>query len=297
MIQITFLGTGSMMPTKQRNHSAMVLAYKTENILMDCGEGTQRQMRIAGIKPAKITRLLISHWHGDHVFGIPGLMSSMGADSPEMKLKIYGPVGTKKYLENLWKSFAGKDIIEHEVQEVKKGIFIEMEDFSIEAQPLKHSTPCLGFSFVEKDKRKIDLAKAKKYGIPEGPLLGKIQKGETITVNGKKVRPDEVSYVVPGKKVSYIADTVPCEGADTLAKNADLLISEGTHLDDIREKTERYMHLTVKQAALIASENNAKKLVITHLSKRYTSPTETLEEAKTYFPNSVVAEDFMKIIV
>lgn len=297
MIHITFLGTGSMMPTKQRNHSAIVLSYKTENILMDCGEGTQRQMRIAGIKPAKITRLLITHWHGDHVFGIPGLMSSMGADNPETKLKIYGPVGTKEYLENVWKSFACKDIIEYEVQEVKKGKFVETDDFILEAQPLKHSTPCIGFSFIEKDRRKIYLATVKKQGIPEGPLLGKVQRGEDILINGKKIKADQLSTIVPGKKISYVADTVPCEGAEALAKNADLLISEGTHLDDIREKTEKYMHLTVKQAALIASENNAKKLIITHLSKRYKSPTETLEEAKTYFPNSMVAEDFMKITV
>ena len=297
MIEITFLGTGSMMPTKQRNHSAIVLSYKTENILMDCGEGTQRQMRIAGIKPAKITRLLITHWHGDHVFGIPGLMSSMGADKAETKLMIYGPIGTQKYLENVWKSFACKDIIEYEVKEVKKGKIYENDDFLIEAQPLKHSTPCIGFSFIEKDRRRIDVLKAKKCGLMEGPLLGKIQKGEDVTFNGKKIKADDVSYIVSGKKVSYIADTMPCEGADTLARNAHVLISEGTHLDDIKEKTEKFMHLTVKQAALIASENNAKKLVITHLSKRYTSPTETLEEAKTYFPNSVVAEDFMKIQV
>lgn len=297
MIEITFLGTGSMMPTKQRNHSAIVLSYKTENILMDCGEGTQRQMRIAGLKPAKITRLLITHWHGDHVFGIPGLMSSMGADKAGTKLMIYGPVGTQHYLDHLWKSFAGKDIIEYEVKEVKKGKIYENDDFLIEAQPLKHSTPCIGFSFIEKDRRRIDLTKAKKYGLVEGPLLGKIQQGKEVTVNGKKVNANEVSYIVPGKKVSYIADTVPCAGAEALAKNADLLISEGTHLDDLKEKTEKFMHLTVKQAALIASENNAKKLVITHLSRRYTSPTETLEEAKTYFVNSVVAEDFMKITV
>ena len=141
------------------------------------------------------------------------------------------------------------------------------------------------------------MVKARKYGLVEGPLLGKIQRGEEVLVSGKRVKANEVSYIVPGKKVSYIADTVPCAGAEALAKNADLLISEGTHLDDIRKKTEKFMHLTVKQAALIASENNAKKLVITHLSRRYTSPTETLEEARTYFPNSVVAEDFMKVRV
>ncbi|HLC70738.1 MAG TPA: ribonuclease Z [Candidatus Nanoarchaeia archaeon] len=297
MIEITFLGTGSMVPTKQRNHSAIVLTYKTETMLMDCGEGTQRQMRIAGIKPAKITRLLISHWHGHHVFGIPGLMSTMGADKAEKKLLIYGPVGSKKYLENMFTFFTSKDVIEHEVYEVKKGKFIETEDFIVEAQPLKHSTPCIGFSFIEKDRRRIDVAKAKKHGLMEGPLLGKIQQGGDVIINGKKVKADEVSYIVPGKKVSYIADTVPCEGADALARNANLLISEGTHLDDIKEKTEKFMHLTVKQAAMIASENNAQKLVITHLSQRYKSPTETLEEAKTYFPNSIVAEDFMKVQV
>ena len=193
--------------------------------------------------------------------------------------------------------FTSKDVIEHEVYEVKKGKFIETEDFIVEAQPLKHSTPCIGFSFIEKDRRRIDVAKAKKHGLMEGPLLGKIQQGGDVIINGKKVKADEVSYIVPGKKVSYIADTVPCEGADALARNANLLISEGTHLDDIKEKTEKFMHLTVKQAAMIASENNAQKLVITHLSQRYKSPTETLEEAKTYFPNSIVAEDFMKVQV
>ena len=106
-----------------------------------------------------------------------------------------------------------------------------------------------------------------------------------------------MTYLVPGKKVSYIADTVPCEGAERLAQQADLLISEGTHLDEIKEKTEKFMHLTVKQAALIASENNAKRLVITHLSQRYKTPSEVLTEAKEYFPDSVVAEDFMKIKV
>ncbi len=296
MIEITFLGTGCMQPTKQRNHSAILLSYNQENLLFDCGEGTQRQMRIAGIKPAKVTRLFISHWHGDHVFGIPGLMSTMGADKPEKKLCIYGPPGTKTYLEHVLKSFACKDIIDHEVREVSSGKVCETEEFWIEAQPLKHSSLCVGYSFIEKEKRKINVAKATTLGL-EGPIVGQLQQGKDILHKGKKILAKDVTYIVPGKKVSYIADTVPCDGANALAKDATLLISEGTHLDEIKEKTEKFMHLTVRQAALIASENNAQKLVITHLSQRYKSSPEIFEEAKMYFENSVVAEDFMKIKV
>jgi ribonuclease Z len=297
MVEITFLGTSCMQPTKERNHPSFLLRFNEENILFDCGEGTQRQLRIAGLKPAKITRLLISHWHGDHVFGIPGLMSSMGADQFAKKLYIYGPKGSKKYLENMLKGFAAKDIIEYEIKEVEKGVFFENDDFCLEAQPLKHSADCIGFAFLEKDRLRINTVKAEKLGLKEGPILGKLQKGESVTFNGKKIKPSDVAYEVKGKKISYIADTLPCTGANKLAKEADVLVSEGTHLDELREKTEKYMHLTIKDAALIASQNNAKKLVITHLSQRYKSTAEVIEEARQYFDETVIAEDFMKIKV
>jgi len=296
MIDILFLGTGCMQPTKTRNHSGILLTSGKENILFDCGEGTQRQMRLAGVKPAKITTLLISHWHGDHVFGIPGLLSSMGADKPDTTLRIFGPPGTKKYLEHMLQSFAAKDIIKHTIKEVKSGIFFENEEFMLEAQTLKHSVLCVGYSFIEKNKRKIEQAKIEKLKL-SGPIVGKLQQGEDITHNGKKIKSEDVSYIVKGKKISYIADTVVCEGAHALASNADLLISEGTHLDDIKEKTEKYMHLTVKEAALIASENNAKKLIITHISQRYKSIAEIVEEARAHFDEAIVAEDFMRIQV
>lgn len=297
MINITFLGTSCMQPTKTRNHSGILLSYNKENILMDCGEGIQRQMRIAGIKPAKITRLLISHWHGDHVFGIPGLLSSMGADQYAEKLHIYGPKGSAEYLEHMLKGFAAKSIIAHQVHEVSSGIIFESEEFMLEAQPLKHSVICYGYTFREKDRRKIELSRTKKLGIEEGPLLGQLQQGKTITLKGKKIKPEQVSYIVPGKKVSYIADTVPCNGANQLAKDCDLLISEGTHLSEIEEKAEKYMHLTVKDAALIASSSNAKKLIITHISTRYKNSIEIQEEASQYFDDVVVAEDFMRVEV
>ncbi len=285
-----------MQPTRARNHSGILLQYKQENILFDCGEGIQRQMRIAGIKPAKITRICLSHWHGDHVLGLPGLLSTMGADNAGKKVYIYGPKGTKQYVERMFSWFAGKDIIDHDVKEVSKGVFLTNEEFCLEAQPLNHSAPCVGYSFVEHDRRRIDVGKINALKL-EGPVVGKLQRGEDILVNKKKIRAGDVTYVVPGKKVGYIADTVPCNGADALAKDADLLISEGTHLDDIKEKTAKFKHLTVKQAALIASENNARKLVITHISQRYKASSEVLAEAREYFPNSVVAEDFMKIMV
>ena len=285
-----------MQPTKERNHPSFLLSYQNENILFDCGENVQRQMRLAGIKPAKVTRLLISHWHGDHVFGIPGLMSSMGADQFAKKLYIYGPPGTKEYLKNMFKSFAAVDIIEHEVKEVTSGVFFENEDFQLEAQPLKHSATCVGFSFKEKDRLRIKVAVAEKLGL-SGPILGKLQQGESVMFKGRKIKSEEVTYSVKGKKISYIADTLPCAGAAELARDADLLVSEGTHLSEIKEKTEKYMHLTVKDAAMIASENNAKKLVITHLSPRYKSVSDIVEEARTYFDNTIIAEDFMRIKV
>ena len=143
---------------------------------------------------------------------------------------------------------------------------------------------------------RIDVVKAKKLGL-EGPILGKLQQGQDVTVKGKKIKAKDVTYATQGKKISYVTDTIPCKGADILAKDADLLICEGTHLDEIREKSEKSRHMTVRQAALIASENNVQKLVITHISQRYKMSSEIIEEARTYFDSSVVAEDFMKINV
>jgi ribonuclease Z len=296
MTDITFLGTSCMQPTKERNHSGVLLTHKGENILFDCGEGTQRQMRYAGIKPAKITRLCISHWHGDHVFGIPGLLSAMGADQFSKKLHIYGPKGSKRYFEHLLKWFAAKGIVDHEVHEFSSGKVFETDDFEVRCEELKHSTPCIGFRFNEKEKLRIDVKKAKKLGL-SGPILGKLQEGDDVTFKGKKIKSSEVTYLVAGKKITIFGDTMPCPGADKLAKDADVLVSEGTHLDEIKHKTEKSMHLTVKQAALIASENNVKKLIITHISPRYKTDVDIISEARDHFDNSIVAKDFMKVKV
>lgn len=284
-----------MQPTKQRNHPAILLTYKSENILFDCGEGTQRQLRLAGVKPSKITKLCISHWHGDHVLGIPGLISTMGTDQFAKKLHIYGPKGSKKYMEHVLKAFFSVGIIDFEVHEVSSGTIFENDQFSLQAEPLKHNSACLGYSFTEKDRLRINVAKAKKLGLKEGPIMGKLQAGKNVIFNGKKILAKDVTYQVKGKKFAYVADTRPCDGANILAENADLLVSESSFLSNERHKAREYSHLTAKEAALIASNAGAKKLILTHPSLRYKDVNVLVEEAREYFPDVTFAEDFMKV--
>lgn len=293
---ITFLGTACMQPTKDRNHPGILLSYKAENILMDCGEGIQRQLRIAGIKASKITKLLISHWHGDHILGIPGLMQTMGASEYSGKLEIFGPVGSKLYLENMFKSFSSTGTIDYSVKEITKpGKFFECEDFLLEAAELEHGIPTLGFSFVEKDRRKIKLVVTKKLGIPEGPLLGELQRGNDIVWKGDKVKADDTTSVIKGRKVTYISDSLPCNGALNLAKYSDLLISEASFASSLKDKAEEYKHMTAREAALMANRSESKKLVLTHFSQRYKETSEIEEDAKDVFADVVCARDFMKI--
>ena len=154
-MQILFLGTSSMVPTKERNQSGVLISYKNEGILIDCGEGTQRQLKIAGVKLTKITKILISHWHGDHVLGLTGLIQSMNAAGYDKKLEIYGPKGSKVFIKRLFQVFKFARKMNIEVIDVNRGKFFENDDFILEAQPLKHNVDTLGYSLNEKGKRKI----------------------------------------------------------------------------------------------------------------------------------------------
>ncbi len=262
---------------------------------MDCGEGTQRQLKIAGIKPCKITKLLISHWHGDHVLGIPGLIQTMGANEYSKKLHIYGPKGTKKYMDNMMKAFFSKGSIEFEVHEITKKKFLDTKDFYMEAMELEHGLPTVGFSFIEKDTRRINVSYIKKLGIPDGPLLGKLQNGHSVKWKNKKVDVEKATRVVQGKKITYIPDTLPCKNAYELSQDSDLLISEASFSTTHQDKAEQYKHMTAKEAALIASRSNVKRLILTHFSQRYKTTQEIEEDARTYFDNITCAYDFMKI--
>ena len=294
-MQILFLGTSSMVPTKERNQSGVLISCGSGGILIDCGEGTQRQLKIAGIKLTKITKILISHWHGDHVLGIPGLIQSMSASGYEKTLNIYGPVGTKKFMEKMFGVFLFDRRIDICVYEVKKGIFFEDRTLVLEAEHLNHNIETLGYNIVEKGKRKINLRFVKKLGIPEGPLLGKLQEGKSIIWEGKKVGVDKATNVVKGKRITIISDTVPCKGADKLAKNSDLLVCEATYASNLENKGEEHSHMTAKQAAELANRSNVKKLVLTHFSARYKNTRELEEDARNCFGNVLCAKDFMKI--
>lgn len=283
------------MPTKQRNTSATLLSYKAENILIDCGEGTQRQMRLTGIKPTKITKILISHWHGDHVLGLPGLLQTMGASEYEGELMIFGPKGSKEYVAKMLNAFDFSNLVKLKVIEVNKRKFFENDDFYLEALQLDHGIPCLGFSFVEKDRRRIKVPAIKKLGMSEGPLLGKLQDGKDITFKGKKVKADDVTSIVTGKKISYVVDTIITDNAIKLAEEADILICEAVFESKLKNKAEEYKHLTAEQAGMIANQAGAKKLILTHFSQRYKNPQELEEEARTVFDNVICAEDFMKV--
>jgi len=282
-----------MVPTKERNQSAVFIRYKNEGILVDCGEGTQRQFKQKGIPLTKITKILISHWHGDHVFGLPGVISTLGTQEYQRTLEIYGPKGTKKHFESMFKAFDFDKRIDFVINEIKEEVFFENRDFCLEALPLEHGVVTLGYNFIEKDIRHVDVKKAKKLGVPNGPLMGKLQDNKEISFKGKKIKPKDVTYVEKGKKITVIADTVPCKNAVKLAEGADLLVCEATYCSKFEEKGEKYGHMTSKQAGLIANQANVGKLVLTHFSARYKTTHDVEEDAKGVFNNSIAAKDFM----
>jgi len=211
-IKLTFLGTGSAIPTARRNHPAMLLQYKDENILVDCGEGTQRQFRYAKINFCKLTRILITHWHADHVLGIPGILQTLMLNNYNKTLKIYGPSGTKKMMQLYIGLFAhqGKNfpIEVHEIINTEKPIINEKE-FKIETKPMDHGTPALAYSFIIKEKQRINKKKLKQLNLPEkSPLIKQLAQGKTIKFKGKTINPKSILYKEPQRKITFIMDTL-----------------------------------------------------------------------------------------
>lgn len=296
-MDLVFLGTSSMIPTKLRNQLSILLRYKDEGILFDCGEGTQRQLRILGIPPTKITKILISHWHLDHVLGLPGLITTLGASNYNKKLELYGPRNSGTFIENMFKAFIQHKTVDIEVIEIRKQRIFENEDFYIDALPMKHGIDCFGYSFVEKDRRKINLGYLEKFGLKQHPILKKLQRGEDILWKEKTIKADLATKKIKGKKITFVTDTLPNESIVKLANDSDIFICESTHTREIGEKTERYMHMTAEQAAELAKKSKVKKLVLMHFSQRYKTTEPFLKEAKKVFKNTIAAEDFKVIKV
>lgn len=292
-MEVILLGTSSMVPTEDRNHSGALLSYKSENILIDCGEGTQRQIRKAKFSAMKITKILISHWHGDHVLGLPGLFLTLGTQGYDKELEIYGPKGSKVYLDYMMKMFNAREIVKYKVTEVEGGIFFENDDFVLEAVKLKHTGTTLGYSFCEKDKRRLYMEKLKKVGVKEGPILKDLQNGKDIVVNGKKIKFKDYTYLAKGKKVTFISDTLKCNEAVKLAKGSNCLFSESSFLEENKDLAKERKHMTALQAGEMAKKAKVERLVLMHYSQRYKDVSVFEKEARKVFKNTVAGKDLM----
>lgn len=294
MKEITFLGTSCGIPTKERNTFSALIRYEKDNILIDCGEGTQIQLRKIDISPAKITKVLISHLHGDHILGIPGLIQTIRTSDLNKEIIIYGPKNTKKFMTSLLSLFIN-DFKNLKIIEISKGKFFENNDFELWADKLDHSIDCLAYSLIEKDKRKINLKFMKKFKLTKSPLLGDLQKGKTINFKGHKITPNQATFIKKGKKITFIMDTKLCKQVISISKNSDILVCESTYANDHQDKAEEYKHLTSQQSALIAKKSKSKQLFLLHFSQRYKTTDLILKEAKKVFKNTKCVKDLDKI--
>lgn len=298
-IKINFLGTGSAVPTSRRNHPAVLLTYKDENILIDCGEGTQRQFRKAQLNPCKLTKILITHWHADHVLGIPGLLQTLMLNRYNKTLKVYGPQGTKKMMQLYIGLFAKKgEKISIEVHEISSNkITIDEKEFQILSEKMKHDTPTLAYSFIIKEKSRLDRTKLSKLKLPSNSrLIGELAKGKKVKINNKTIDGEKLLYTEPQRKVTIIMDTLQNPNTIKIAKDSNLLICESTYSKDEQEIAKDHNHLTSTDTATIAKKSKSKQLILTHLSQRYDTKhqqDQILKEAKQVFKNTTIAEDLM----
>lgn len=298
-INITLLGTGSSVPTAKRNHLGIMVDYKAEHMLFDCGEGIQRQFRKARKNPMKLTKLFISHWHGDHILGIPGLLNTLQLNNYNKTLEVYGPKGTKKYMNLMMKIFVHREKIKVKVHEIDKGIIFKNKDFVIVSERMDHTTKCLGYSLIEKGVLRLDKKKLKKLKITNKELskLQKLKAGKDVTIDGKKLKAKDLAYSQNGKKITFISDTKKNPRLWKFAKDSDLLISESTFFDERHLASEK-KHLTSIDAAQIAKKAKVGKLILVHISQRHEkNEQELLKNARKVFKNTFLGEDLMELSV
>lgn len=284
MLTVTFLGTSAGIPTIQRGMPAIAVKYERDLMLWDCGEGTQRQLMKYKVGYGSVNSIFVTHFHLDHYLGVYGLLETLKMSSTSPKpIKLFIP----KNLEIRDYSFVN-------ASRLKKGKIYTGKGFTISAYSVKHSTGSYGLIFQEDDKLKFNEKKAHNLGL-KGKLFTEIQKKGSVKTKKGKVKLEEVSWIEPGKKIIYSGDCGPDEATIEAAKNADLLIHEGTFDSSMETEARERQHSTVEDAAMIAKKAKVKKLVITHISCRYSDSAILLKQAKKIFNNTVIAEDGMII--
>lgn len=302
-MELIFLGTGAGLPSKERNVSAIALSLLQEvnSIwLFDCGEATQHQILHTSIKPKKINKIFITHLHGDHIFGLPGFLSSRSFQGGNDQLTIYGPPGIKKYVEVSLQTSHSHLTYPLHIVEFEPGKIFEDDKFIVYCKQLDHGIPSYGFRIVEKDKLGILLVdKLKKAGINPGPIYRLIKENDEITLdNGKVIYRDD--YLGPNKQgriISILGDTRFMEQNKSFVENSDILVHEATFSHEGKDLAKDYYHSTTTEAATLAKDSNVKKLVLTHISSRYQKADYAmlLREAKEIFHQTVLAKDFYQL--
>lgn len=293
-VRVVFLGTGAGMPTRERNVASLAVTLDGRTLLFDCGEGTQQQLLRAPVRPGAIDAIFITHLHGDHLFGLPGLLASLGMQSRTRPIAIYGPRGLAAFLRAVPYLGTPYDVQLFELPEAARGEVMRGDGFRVDAAPLEHRIDCFGFAVIEDDRPgAFDVARARELGVPDGPLFGRLQRGADVAVGDRIIRSsDVVGLPRRGRRVVYCTDTTPCDAAVELARDADLLIHEATYDASLAAEARERGHSTAAEAATIARRANAARLVLTHVSSRYTDASPLVAEARALFPETTLAADF-----
>ncbi len=299
MINLTFLGTSSAFPTQKRNHPGIYLKVDDKRLLLDCGEGTQRQIKIAGLSP-KIDYILLTHWHVDHFIGIPGILESLAISNLPMPI-IIGP-NIKRNAKILIKAINLDQKIEIEDINVKRETkILELNNYEIFAFPLEHTVPCVGYKIKEKDRFKIKKDFLEKNKIESGPHLKPLLQGKDIIYKGRVIRAKDATELKKGKSIAYLTDFRFNKKIAKYIKDVDLLIIEATYSYNLEKKAKEYYHLTTNDAITLGKLANAKQIILTHISQMYENSQEYYDEVKQlaekYNVNVKVAEDFLSLSI
>jgi ribonuclease Z len=305
MLSVTFLGTSAARPTVERNVSGVAVVREGETLLFECGEGTQRQMMRYGVSFA-LSEIFFTHFHADHFLGVIGLIRTLGLQTRAEPMTLYGPKGAKKLLAQALQLGVERVPFEVDVREVKPGDIIgsnrvPRNAYQIDVFATEHGGGSVGYALKEHERPgRFDPEKARAAGVPEGPLWGKLQKGETVGLaDGRTVSAEGiVGAKRPGRVIVFTGDTRPCAGVVDAAQGADLLIHEATFGEEEKERAKETGHSTAREAAQVALAAKARRLVLSHVSARYSiSADELVKEAREVFKETVVAKDGMTIEV